>query len=129
MRDCEDEQISLAKLASECRLSRSHFARAFKKSTGQSPHRWLLERRLGTAKQMLVDTKSSISDIAFASGFADQSHLTRVFSKMVARASRRLAARNDQLTCCPAPRGQTRRKKPQSEHAASISIAVVPLPF
>jgi AraC family transcriptional regulator len=83
MRECEDEQISLAHLAGECRLSRSHFARAFKKTTGQSPHRWLLEHRLGTAKHMLINTQSSISDVAFAAGFADQSHLTRVFSKMV----------------------------------------------
>jgi AraC-like DNA-binding protein len=83
MRECEDEQISLAHLARECRLSRSHFARAFKKTTGLSPHRWLLEHRLGTAKDMLLNTRSPISDIAFASGFADQSHLTRVFSRLV----------------------------------------------
>ena len=76
-------EVSLAELASECRLSRSHFARAFKKTTGQSPHVWLLQRRVENAKHLLLNSETPISEIALASGFADQSHLTKVFSKMV----------------------------------------------
>lgn len=75
--------VSLAELATECRLSRSHFARAFKKTTGHSPHVWLLQRRVQKAKHLLLNSKSPISEIALASGFADQSHLTKVFSKVV----------------------------------------------
>jgi AraC family transcriptional regulator len=75
--------VSLAELANECRLSRSHFARAFKKTTGHSPHVWLLQRRVHKAKDLLLNSESPISDIALASGFADQSHLTKVFSKLV----------------------------------------------
>ncbi len=83
MRDSRDEHISLAHLAGECRLSRSYFARAFKKTTGQSPHRWLLVHRVEMAKRMLVSSDAAISEIALTAGFADQSHLTRVFSKVV----------------------------------------------
>jgi AraC family transcriptional regulator len=75
--------VSLAELATECRLSRSHFARAFKKTTGQSPHVWLLQRRIQKAKHLLIHSETPISEIALASGFADQSHLTKVFSKLV----------------------------------------------
>lgn len=74
------ERLSLRDLAEECQLSISHFAAAFRKSTGESPHRWLLKRRIETAKEMLLSTELAISEIAIACGFADQSHLTRVFA-------------------------------------------------
>jgi AraC family transcriptional regulator len=77
------EQISLEDLANECRLSSRHFARAFKKSTGESPHRWILRRRVEIAKKMLSGCDHPIPAIAIACGFADQSHLTRVFSAMI----------------------------------------------
>jgi AraC-like DNA-binding protein len=77
------EQISLDQLAGECRLSSSHFARAFRKSTGESPHRWLVRRRVEAAKTMLSSSEMAISEIALACGFVDQSHLTRVFSSLV----------------------------------------------
>ena len=78
-----NEAVSLAYLAGECRLSVAHFARAFKRTTGQTPHRWLLERRVEHAKWILVNSALPLADIAAACGFADQSHLTRVFSQIV----------------------------------------------
>jgi AraC family transcriptional regulator len=75
--------VTLAELADECRLSRSHFARAFKTTTGHSPHVWLLRRRVDNAKQLLVESETPLSEIALACGFADQSHMTKVFSKVV----------------------------------------------
>jgi len=77
-----ESDVSLVELANECRLSRSHFARAFKKTTGQSPHVWLMQRRIQNAKRLLTESESAISDIALACGFSDQSHLTKVFSKL-----------------------------------------------
>ncbi len=74
------ERISLRDLAKACQLSISHFAAAFRRTTGESPHRWLLKRRIETAKEMLRSTELAISEIAIACGFADQSHLTRVFA-------------------------------------------------
>ena len=78
-----NEAVSLAYLAGECRLSVAHFARAFKRTTGQTPHRWLLERRVEHAKRILVTSALPLVEIAAACGFADQSHLTRVFSQIV----------------------------------------------
>jgi AraC family transcriptional regulator len=75
--------ISLDELADECRLSRSYFARAFKKSTGDSPHRWMLGRRVETAKEMLLHSDAPLAEIALVAGFADQSHMTKVFSRIV----------------------------------------------
>ena len=72
---------SLSELAALCGLSRSYFIRAFKQTTGMPPHRWLLMQRVKRAKDLLRGTKMPIAEIAVACGFADQSHLTRVFSK------------------------------------------------
>jgi len=73
----------LAELACLCRLSRSYFARAFKQTTGTPPHRWLLQHRISRARELLERTTRPISDIALECGFADQSHLTRAFSRML----------------------------------------------
>jgi len=74
------EDISLARLAAECELSTRHFARAFRQSTGLSPHRWLLKCRAERARELLADRDLSLAEIATSCGFADQSHLTRIFS-------------------------------------------------
>jgi transcriptional regulator GlxA family with amidase domain len=77
-----DEAVSGAELARECDLSPSHFSRAFKQTTGKPPHRWLLELRVEKAKEMLLGTALSLAEIAVLCGFADQSHFTRVFSRI-----------------------------------------------
>lgn len=76
-----DGEISPVELARQCGISPSHFARAFRCSTGKPPHRWLMQRRVEKAKALLRDTAMPLSDIAAACGFADQSHFTRVFAK------------------------------------------------
>jgi len=77
------QQISLRDLANECRLSISHFAAAFRQSTGHSAHRWLMKRRVEAAKEMLLSSDLALAAVAVDCGFADQSHLTRVFTVMV----------------------------------------------
>ena len=72
--------VSLADAARECGLSRSHFSKAFKQTTGQTPHAWLVGQRIDAAQRLLRDPALSIAQVAVACGFADQSHLTRVFS-------------------------------------------------
>ncbi|MFT0174045.1 helix-turn-helix domain-containing protein [Paraburkholderia mimosarum] len=74
--------VSLAFLAQACGLSPTHFARAFKESVGLPPHQWLLRRRVDVAKDFLRRGNMGIAEIALATGFADQSHLTRVFSRL-----------------------------------------------
>lgn len=71
--------VSLADLARECALSRSHFSKAFKQSTGQSPHAWLVSQRVDSARHLLKKPELSIAQIAASCGFSDQSHMTRVF--------------------------------------------------
>ena len=75
--------VSLARLARLCDLSERHFSRAFKQSVGASPHRWLLQKRIERAQVMLKNSKVSITEIALDCGFAGQSHLSRVFTKLI----------------------------------------------
>jgi AraC family transcriptional regulator len=75
--------ISIEQLARECGLSRAHFARCFKATTGKSPIAWLLSQRLNRAMALLVDTNMTLTDVASLTGFADQSHFSRVFSRHV----------------------------------------------
>lgn len=72
---------SISEVASECGLSASYFARAFKQTTGISPHRWLTKQRVERAKELLEDRAWTLTDIAQICGFVDQSHFTRVFSR------------------------------------------------
>lgn len=73
--------LSIAHIARECSLSRSHFSRAFKKNTGVSPRDWFLHIRLEKARRLLTESDLSISRISLDCGFADQSHFTRVFTR------------------------------------------------
>ncbi|MGY8525635.1 helix-turn-helix domain-containing protein [Paracidovorax citrulli] len=76
-----DGEISLAALAHECGLSRSHFAKAFRESTGMPPHRWLVLQRVDKARHYLLTSDLPLGQIATLCGFADQSHFTRAFSR------------------------------------------------
>ena len=78
-----DGGVPLKEVARECRLSVSHFSRAFRRTMGVAPHNWLLTRRIEVAKEKLRNRRLSLLDVALACGFADQSHLTRVFTGMV----------------------------------------------
>jgi AraC-like DNA-binding protein len=73
--------LGLHELADVCGLSRAHFARAFKASTGTTPMHWLLSQRLARARILLLNSELSIEDIARHCGFVDQSHFTRAFTK------------------------------------------------
>jgi transcriptional regulator GlxA family with amidase domain len=77
------DTLQLCDLAALSGLSPSHFGRAFKGSTGLPPHRWHLNLRIERARTMLTDAGASLADMACATGFADQSHFTRVFSRTV----------------------------------------------
>lgn len=83
IRENLDGSLRLADLSRECGLSVSHFTRAFRSSFGQSPYRWLLERKIDCAKALLMTSDLSIVDIAVRSGFADQTTFTRAFGRIV----------------------------------------------
>jgi AraC-like DNA-binding protein len=73
------EEPSIADVARACGLTESRFIRAFRASTGAPPHRWLRGFRVERAKELLIGSASSLAQIAYDCGFADQSHFTRVF--------------------------------------------------
>jgi AraC family transcriptional regulator len=80
MHDNFSRSIRLSELASLAGLSASQFGRAFKVSTGMTPHKWHLAVRIEHAKRMLVDREKSLVDIALEAGFSEQSHFTRAFT-------------------------------------------------
>ena len=77
-----EEDIGLAALAAEAGLSRHHFGKAFKTTFGKPPRRYITERRIRKAREMLLSDRASITDIALALGFSSHSHFTDVFRKM-----------------------------------------------
>lgn len=77
------QSLTLADIASAAGLSRMHFAAQFRKSTGQRPHHYLLNRRVERAQEMLVGTDLPIVEIALSVGFQAQSHFTTIFKRIV----------------------------------------------
>jgi AraC family transcriptional regulator len=73
--------IDVETLAQLTQLSQAHFSRAFKQSTGQSPHQFVTTKRLDRARRLLADTNEPVASIAIDCGFSDQAHLSRLFSQ------------------------------------------------
>lgn len=76
-----EEDLSLAELAEVADLSQYHFARAFRKSTGQTPQHYLMEQRIERAKQLLAKEDLPIVEVSLQTGFKNQSHFTTLFRK------------------------------------------------
>jgi len=74
-----DGDLSLEELANTAGLSITHFSQMFRQSTGQSPHQFVLHRRIERAKEMLCAAESRVLDVAVACGFKSQEHFARVF--------------------------------------------------
>ena len=72
-------QIPVAELAEVAGLSESWFAHRFKQQFGETPQRWQSRLRLEAARAMMADPALSLAEIAHATGFADQAHLSRLF--------------------------------------------------
>ncbi|MGC1507140.1 helix-turn-helix transcriptional regulator [Ketobacter sp. MCCC 1A13808] len=75
------EPISVPQLASEFSFSKRHFTRICLSSVGQTPHQFVLSRRLLRTREQLYTRKNSLAEIALLSGFASQSHMTSTFHK------------------------------------------------
>ena len=80
--DYLDQELSLEELAAIAQLSAFHFCRAFKRSTGVTPHQYVIRQRVERAKQLLKDGKLGIAEVAIACGFTHQSHLNRHFKRL-----------------------------------------------
>lgn len=77
-----DGEITLQHVAEICDLSVSHFARAFKQTFRMPPYRWLLQRRVDKAKDLMTHSRLTIAEIAMQCGFPDQSALNRTFKRI-----------------------------------------------
>jgi len=76
-------ETSLVDLANVAKLSPFHFARSFKHSFGEPPHRYLMRRRMERAKALLDDPAKSVTEVALAVGLSDPASFTAAFHKAV----------------------------------------------
>jgi AraC family transcriptional regulator len=74
-----EDDLSLDEMAQSVGLSTAHFARMFRKSTGETPHQFVLRQRIERAKAMLRAPSARVLDVAVASGFKTQQHFAQVF--------------------------------------------------
>ena len=81
-----NDDVSLTDLATECGLSPSHFARAFKRSFGIPAHQYLIQQRVEMARNLLLHSDESLLSIALQCGFTDQSAFNRTFRSLIGAA-------------------------------------------
>ena len=82
--------LTVSRIAQAVYISPHHFTKLFKQSTGQSPHRYVVEARVRKAKELLSTGEFTISEAAYQVGFVDQSHLTRHFKRVFGLPPKRL---------------------------------------
>lgn len=75
-------RIRMEELAQRSGLSVFYFSRAFRQSTGMTPHAWVQQRRVERARELLNHSTRSLGDIALEVGFSSQSHFTTVFRRL-----------------------------------------------
>jgi AraC family transcriptional regulator len=78
-----DSTIGTPDLAGLVKLSLFHFCRAFRASFGESPHTYVMRRRVERAQGMMLRSSSSLAQIAIECGLADQAHLSKSFRRFV----------------------------------------------
>ncbi|MGV8985891.1 MAG: helix-turn-helix domain-containing protein [Cypionkella sp.] len=79
------QAIYVEALAALVHLSSGYFSRAFKVSTGDTPHNYIIRQRVRRAQMLMLSTPAPLSEIAVICGFTDQAHMTRYFGRHVDR--------------------------------------------
>ena len=74
-----DSQLTISELAREFGVSAGFFSRAFKTAVGRTPHQYIIDKRLATARLQLYRTEEDLTSIAFTCGFSSHSHMTAHF--------------------------------------------------
>lgn len=79
VQDRIDDRIELSDLAAVVGLSRFHFSRAFKRSTGRSPYQYVVDRRVEKATDLLRTSNQSLDMVARSAGFSTPTQMRRAF--------------------------------------------------
>jgi AraC-like DNA-binding protein len=87
------EPLDVPALAREAHASRAHFVRSFKKAFGETPHAYLLRRRIERAKELLRNTQLSVSEVSLAVGFRSHGSFSTAFRQLVGETPRAYARR------------------------------------
>jgi AraC-like DNA-binding protein len=74
-----DETIHITDLARVAQRSAAYFCRAFKRTFGETPHAYVVRRRLHRARHLMLTSDLALSEVALSCGFTDQAHLCRLF--------------------------------------------------
>jgi AraC family transcriptional regulator len=77
-----EDELTLCEMAQAVELSTAYFSRMFRKSTGETPHQFLLRQRLERAKMMLRSAEGRVMDVAVACGFKSQQHFAQAFRRV-----------------------------------------------
>jgi transcriptional regulator GlxA family with amidase domain len=75
------KKVSVPFLAESCELTRSHFSRSFKRSTGMSPQDWIRNQRIQQAKELIKNSELTLTQISAECGFCDQAHFSHMFTR------------------------------------------------
>ncbi len=89
-----DHHLSLAEIAQQSGLSPFHFARRFRQTIGESPHQYVVNRRLETAQRLLEETDLPVSQISLMIGFSSQGHFTQTFARRLGQPPRQYRLRH-----------------------------------
>src|SRR5262245_44208347 len=93
------EELKVAEIAEEVKVSEAHFTRLFRQSTGLAPHQYIMQKRIEMAKKLLVETEFPIARIAFDIGFQSQSRFTTLFRQFTGTTPK--AYRGQNASCTP----------------------------
>jgi AraC-like DNA-binding protein len=117
----DQDAPTVSELAAACRLSSGYFIKAFKQTFGVTPRRWRLLLRIEQTKSLLASNDLSIAEIALVCGFADQSHLTRVFGQIVGVPPARWRRRCIDDAALPTDRGGEAARRLADETSATFA--------
>jgi AraC family transcriptional regulator len=78
-----DGDLTLDVMAEVTGMNPFHFARTFRRQFGETPHRYVLRRRIDRARRLLSETETPLVEVALACGFGSQSHFTSTFRRQV----------------------------------------------
>ena len=81
--DFANNELTVAELAAMCNISEAYFRRLFEAKFGVSPKEYIIEKRLGYAKQLLETGELSVNDTALLCGYSEETHFSREFTKRV----------------------------------------------